>query len=109
MHVHFDASFFVNFLFIHLFHTRAPCAYCILQAQYPGIPADNPLNAYYTEMLEIGYRYYNSHNIQPKFAFGHGLSYTTFSYSDLQVNGRVVTFMLSNTGSRTGYEVNMLI
>jgi beta-glucosidase len=55
------------------------------QAQYPGLPASNPVNAYYTEMLEIGYRYYQSHNVKPKFAFGHGLSYTTFSYTNLQV------------------------
>jgi beta-glucosidase len=75
------------------------------QAQYPGLPADNPLNANYTEMLEIGYRYYQSHNIQPKFAFGHGLSYTTFSYSNIAVSGRNVSFEVSNTGSRTGYEV----
>jgi beta-glucosidase len=74
-------------------------------SQYPGLPIYNPLNANYTEMLEIGYRYYQSHNIQPKFAFGHGLSYTTFSYSNLAVNGRNVTFEVSNTGARTGYEV----
>lgn len=75
------------------------------QAQYPGLPADNPLNAEYSEMLEIGYRYYQTHNIQPKFAFGHGLSYTTFDYSNLQVSGREVSFTVSNTGTRTGYEV----
>lgn len=75
------------------------------QAQYPGLPASNPVNAYYTEMLEIGYRYYQSHNVNPKFAFGHGLSYTTFSYTNLQVSGREVTFDVTNTGDRTGYEV----
>ena len=75
------------------------------QAQYPGLPADNPLVAVYSEMLEIGYRYYQSHNIQPKFAFGHGLSYTTFDYSNLNVNGRTVTFDVTNSGTRTGYEV----
>ena len=75
------------------------------QSQYPGLPIFNPLIAEYTEKLEIGYRYYQSHNIQPKFAFGHGLSYTTYSYSNLQVSGRNVTFDVTNTGSRTGYEV----
>jgi hypothetical protein len=73
--------------------------------QYPGLPIYNPLNANYSEKLEIGYRYYQSHNIQPKFAFGHGLSYTTFSYSNIAVSGRNVSFEVSNTGSRTGYEV----
>jgi beta-glucosidase len=75
------------------------------QAQYPGLPADNPLIADYTEMLEIGYRYYQTHDIQPKFAFGHGLSYSTYTYSNLQVNGRNVSFDVTNDGSRTGYEV----
>lgn len=75
------------------------------QSQYPGLPIFNPLIAEYTEKLEIGYRYYQSHNIQPKFAFGHGLSYTTYSYSNLQVSGRNVTFDVTNMGSRTGYEV----
>jgi len=73
--------------------------------QYPGIPVDFPLNANYSEMLEIGYRWYQSHNVQPKFAFGHGLSYSTYSYSGLSVSGRNVSFSVTNTGSRTGYEV----
>jgi len=73
--------------------------------QYPGLPIYNPLNAEYSEMLEIGYRWYQSHNVQPKFAFGHGLSYSTYSYSGLSVSGRNVSFSVTNTGSRTGYEV----
>jgi len=75
------------------------------QAQYPGLPADNPLIAEYSELLEIGYRYYQSHNIQPKFAFGHGLSYSTYTYANLAISGRNVSFTVTNSGSRTGYEV----
>lgn len=36
----------------------------------------------YTEGLYIDYRYFNAHSIKPRYAFGHGLSYTTFSFSD---------------------------
>lgn len=51
--------------------------------QYPGI--GHPPSAYYTEGLFIGYRYYDAHNLTPNFCFGHGLSYTTFDYKNLQV------------------------
>ena len=41
-------------------------------------------------------------------AFGHGLSYTTFEYSELTVNGSELAFTLRNTGSRTGAEAAQL-
>jgi beta-glucosidase len=61
----------------------------------------------------MGYRWYDANGITPAFPFGHGLSYTTFAYSDLQVSPKVtdgmtlftVTFMLQNTGNRAGAEV----
>jgi beta-glucosidase len=77
-------------------------------AQYPGLPVLDPLNAEYSEKLQIGYRWYQSHNVQPRFPFGHGLSYTVFSYSNLQIDGRVVSFNLTNIGDRVGYEVSQL-
>lgn len=72
---------------------------------YPGV--DNVQE--YAEGLFIGYRWYDRHNIEPLFPFGHGLSYTSFAYRDLAVehgNGDSVTlsFTLSNTGSRSGTE-----
>jgi beta-glucosidase len=43
---------------------------------YPGVidPKDGVLKALYSEKLEVGYRYYATHGVIPKFPFGHGLS-----------------------------------
>eukprot|EP00756_Hemistasia_phaeocysticola_P003291 Hpha_TRINITY_DN12167_c0_g2::TRINITY_DN12167_c0_g2_i1::g.82093::m.82093/K05349/bglX; beta-glucosidase len=74
------------------------------QTQWPGVDK----HVAYSERLEVGYRYYSAHNITPAYAFGHGLSYTTFGYSDLQVSGRTVSFSVKNTGSVAGSEVAQL-
>ncbi|RXZ68443.1 glycoside hydrolase family 3 C-terminal domain-containing protein [Agromyces albus] len=73
--------------------------------QYPGIGLDS----YYTEGVFVGYRGYEEFGIAPQYEFGHGLSYTTFEYSDLDVkakgNGHLsATFTVSNTGDRAGAE-----
>ena len=52
-----------------------------------------------------GYRWYDRMGVKPLYAFGHGLSYTTFGYSDLSVQGTAVTFTVTNTGSVPGSEV----
>eukprot|EP01065_Artemidia_motanka_P046836 TRINITY_DN718_c0_g1_i1.p1 TRINITY_DN718_c0_g1~~TRINITY_DN718_c0_g1_i1.p1 ORF type:complete len:708 (+),score=255.58 TRINITY_DN718_c0_g1_i1:59-2125(+) len=75
------------------------------QAQYPG---ENG-TATYSERLEVGYRWYNAHpEVKPMFPFGHGLSYTTFRYSDLTVSGRKLSLTLQNTGGVAGSEVVQL-
>ena len=76
--------------------------------QYPGV---NDV-AQYSEGVFVGYRYYDANHITPLFPFGHGLSYTTFSYSNLSVtpaSGTIsVSLDVANTGSRAGAEVVQL-
>ena len=62
----------------------------------------------YAEGIYVGYRHFDKHNIEPLFPFGHGLSYTTFAYSDLKVSPHEVSLALRNTGSREGAEVVQL-
>ena len=53
----------------------------------------------------LGYRHYDSSNIEVGFPFGHGLSYTTFKYSDLRVTSDNVSFTVKNAGSVAGTEI----
>ena len=75
-----------------------------------------PGKRYYSEYREgifVGYRYYATAGVKPRFAFGHGLSYTSFEYSNLRLGaekiregeGVEVTFTLKNSGARDGAEV----
>ena len=67
----------------------------------------------YSEGVLVGYRWYDAKNQEPLFPFGFGLSYTTFRYSDLQVDhaaGQSVTVKarITNAGKREGAEVVQL-
>ncbi|HUD99102.1 MAG TPA: glycoside hydrolase family 3 C-terminal domain-containing protein [Bryobacteraceae bacterium] len=80
--------------------------------QVPGIdlkPANRPppFDVNYTEGLQVGYKWFEAEHKQPLFPFGYGLSYTTFTYSDLAADGnnRTVRFNVKNTGKRAGTEV----
>lgn len=53
----------------------------------------------------IGYRYYDIANTPPEFPFGHGLSYTSFAYSNISVTNDTVSFKVTNKGSVGGAEV----
>jgi beta-glucosidase len=85
---------------------------------YSGWDEDNNMghrisNVVYHEGVFVGYRWYESKKIEPLYRFGHGLSYTTFAYSDLRLtpdvlvgDGRVsVEFTVTNTGKFAGAEV----
>ena len=61
--------------------------------------------AEYREGLYIGYLYYDTANIPVRYPFGHGLSYTTFLYSDIRAEKDRVTFTIANAGVRDGAEV----
>ena len=65
-------------------------------------------SVHYDEGLKVGYKWYDAEKKPVLFPFGFGLSYTTYSYSDLQVNpgpSTTVTFKVTNTGSRAGAEI----
>ncbi|MGA8659285.1 MAG: glycoside hydrolase family 3 C-terminal domain-containing protein [Chthoniobacterales bacterium] len=82
---------------------------------YPDFPARNK-QANYGEGIFVGYRYYDVRKISPLFPFGFGLSYTSFAYSDLRVdgsairdaNGVTVDVKIKNTGQLAGKEVVQL-
>jgi beta-glucosidase len=80
--------------------------------QYPGVDG----HVTYGEGLSIGYRHHEAHSIKPRFAFGHGLSYSTFVHEgpaldrDMLLPGETLTVTLTvrNTGKRAGSEVVQL-
>jgi beta-glucosidase len=79
---------------------------------FPGGPA----TVEYREGLYVGYRYYDSVDQEVLFPFGHGLSYTTFEYSDLQLDQSrisesktlIVTLKVRNSGDVAGKEIVQL-
>ena len=96
-----------------------------LPATFPRRLADTPtaafgLSAYpgtngtvtYSEGLLVGYRWFDTKQIEPQFPFGLGLSYTTFKYSNLKLTpspiGVTAEFEIKNTGPVAGTEVAQL-
>lgn len=70
-------------------------------SNFPGKEA----SVEYREGIYIGYRYYDTANVDVLFPFGYGLSYTTFEYSDIHVDKDGVTFNLTNSGDVAGMEI----
>lgn len=92
--------------------------------QWPGVDSTGaavpiqrasnaPTHVRYSEGLEIGYRWFDAQRIAPRFAFGFGLSYTSFAIRDVSIMSRrpdatqpiVVQLAVSNTGRRRGAAV----
>ena len=76
-----------------------------------GTAWGTPTTVRYDEGAEVGYRWFAQKGLRPLYAFGHGLSYTNFSYGDLRVTGDDVvtaTFTVTNTGEMSGADVPQL-
>lgn len=79
---------------------------------YPGVNE----TVTYSEDIYVGYRWFDSKNITPMYAFGHGLSYTSYEYSDAGTDSFVyspgdkvkVSFSVKNTGTRDGDEISQV-
>jgi beta-glucosidase len=76
--------------------------------------ADEGERIVYGEGVYVGYRWYDTRDIEPTFCFGHGLSYTTFDYGPADVTEpdadgrRTITVTVTNTGDRAGKEIVQL-
>lgn len=94
-----------------------------LTVSYPKRLADNPAfinypggkEVHYGEGLFVGYRYYDTKGIEPLFPFGHGLSYTEYTYQELALPSEVevgqaieVAVTVENTGKVAGHEIIQL-
>lgn len=82
------------------------------QISYPG----DSIREEYKEDILVGYRWHDTKKIAPQFAFGHGLSYTTFRYGKPSLSSKTmatdgsltVSIDVTNTGQREGKEVVQL-
>lgn len=77
---------------------------CPSARYFPGKAA----TAEYREGPFVGYRYYATAQVPVRYPFGYGLSYTTFSYSEIEVNEKGASFTLTNAGGRDGAEIAQL-
>ena len=88
------------------------------ERQYPGIKEENDefWQTHYDEGIYVGYRWYATKEIPVQWPFGHGLSYTTFEYSNaktaktsMTADGKMtITVNVKNTGDREGAEIVQL-
>jgi beta-glucosidase len=91
-----------------------------LPVTFPKILEDNPSHGYYPgdkkvlydEGIYVGYRHYDTKNVDPLFPFGHGLSYTKFDYGSIAGPSNItsgekinLSITVKNSGQRKGQEV----
>jgi beta-glucosidase len=90
---------------------KLPITFASSSSNYPAAVSSSSTISY-SEGLNVGYRHFDADSITPMYAFGHGLSYTTFTYSNLSASasGTNVTasVTVTNSGSRAGAEVVQL-
>jgi beta-glucosidase len=76
------------------------------------LPSGQPFDLSYDEGAAVGYRWYDKQGLEPRLAFGHGLTYTRFSADELSarvVGGELeVTCRVANTGKRSGKHVTQI-
>jgi beta-glucosidase len=85
---------------------RLPTTWPAVAADCPVLsttPADGVLA--YDEGVFIGYRAWQRAEVTPRYGFGHGLGYTTWSYEEISAGAGAVTVIVRNTGQRAGREV----
>jgi beta-glucosidase len=77
-----------------------------------GAPSSNASGhtgyaVHYDEGGAVGYKWFEEQHKKPLFAFGFGLSYTTYAYSDLNISSgaKTASFTVKNTGNRPGTEI----
>ncbi len=99
---------------------KLPFTFGLKLEDYPSHSGEcsfpNPDKVYYHDDIFVGYRGFEQRGIKPLFAFGHGLSYTTFKYSNLRLSSATMgaddvltaTVTVTNTGKRSGKEVVQL-
>jgi len=99
---------------------KLPFTFGVKLEDYPSHSGEctfpNPDKTYYYDDIFVGYRGFEQRGVKPLFAFGHGLSYTTFKYSNLRLSSATMsadeiltaTVTVTNTGRRLGKEVVQL-
>jgi beta-glucosidase len=73
--------------------------------EYPG----DSVQVHYKDDIFVGYRFFDTYKVEPQFAFGHGLSYTSFGYTNMKVipgkQMATVFCTITNNGKVAGFEV----
>jgi beta-glucosidase len=96
-----------------LVHPEVPGLHALISlwANGESSQALQPFSVGYSDGSDVGYRRFAKQSLTPLFAFGHGLSYTTFRYSEFAVRGGqtlTASFRVTNTGSRRGIDTPQL-